>query len=101
MNAPGAVTITREDAGSRGRYVAQMAGSAQDAELTFSKTSPTLVIADHTFVPDSMRGGGVGTKLIERLVADARAGGYRIVPLCPYVKAQYQRHPDWADVMQG
>ncbi len=74
---------------------------AEEAELTFSKTSPTLVIADHTSVPDTMRGGGVGAKLAERLVADARAGGYRIIPLCPFVKAQYQRHPEWADVMQG
>ncbi|MFO1455426.1 MAG: GNAT family N-acetyltransferase [Steroidobacteraceae bacterium] len=101
MNEPRAVEIRREDQPTRGRYVARMAGVAEEAELTFSKTSPTLVIADHTFVPDTMRGGGVGVKLAERLVADARAGGYRIIPLCPFVKAQYARHPDWADVMQG
>jgi predicted GNAT family acetyltransferase len=95
------LTITREDAPTRGRYVARMEGVDEPAELTFSKTSPTLVIADHTAVPDSMRGGGVGARLAERLVADARAGGYRIIPLCPFVKAQSQRHPDWADVMQG
>ncbi|MFM9939030.1 MAG: GNAT family N-acetyltransferase [Hyphomicrobiaceae bacterium] len=34
------------------------------------------------------------------LVADARTEGFKIVPLCPYVKAQYLRHPEWADVMQ-
>ncbi len=101
MQAPKSVAIAREDAPTRGRYVATVAGVAEEAELTFSKTSPTLVIADHTFVPDSMRGSGVGAKLAERLVADARAGGYRIIPLCPFVKAQYQRHPEWADVMQG
>ena len=39
--------------------------------------------------------------LVERLVADARAEGFRIVPLCPFVKAQYQRNPDWSDVMDG
>lgn len=21
------------------------------------------------------------------------------MPLCPYVKAQYRKHPEWADVM--
>lgn len=101
MSEPGAVTITREDQPTRGRYVARMEGVAEAAELTFSKTTPTLVIADHTAVPETMRGGGVGAKLAARLVADARAGGYRIIPLCPFVKAQYQRHPEWADVMQG
>lgn len=97
----GQLTIDREDTPSRGRYVGRMPGHDDVAELTFSKTSPTLVIADHTAVPDSMRGTGVGRSLVERLVADARAGGYRIIPLCPFVKAQYLRHPEWDDVMQG
>lgn len=101
MNEPRQVEIRREDEPTRGRYVARMDGVAEEAELTFSKTSPTLVIADHTFVPDSMRGGGVGAKLAERLVADARARGYRIIALCPFVKVQFQRHPEWADVIQG
>lgn len=72
-----------------------------EAELTFSRSSPTLVIADHTFAPDSMRGMGVAHAHVERLVADARTEGFKIFPLCSYVKAQYQRHAEWADVMQG
>jgi predicted GNAT family acetyltransferase len=81
--------------------VVRIDGVEGEAELTFSKTTPTLVIADHTLVPDSMRGMGIGRLLVDRLIADARGGGYRIIPLCPFVKAQYARHPEWADVMQG
>jgi len=33
------------------------------------------------------------------VVGDARAKGFRIVPLCPFFKAQAQRPPDWADVV--
>ena len=33
------------------------------------------------------------------MIADARSHGFRIIPLCPYVRAQYRRHPEWADVM--
>lgn len=95
------VEITREDGPTKGRYVGRVAGREGEAELTFSKASPTLIIADHTSVPDSMRGTGMGKALAERLVADARAGGYRIIPLCPFVKSLYARNPDWADVMQG
>jgi predicted GNAT family acetyltransferase len=101
VSEPRPLEIRFEDAPTRGRYAARMDGVAEEAELTFSKTSPTLVIADHTFVPDTMRGGGVGAKLVQRLVADARAGGWRIMPICPFVKAQYQRHPEWSDVMQA
>ena len=92
--------ITREDTPTKGRYVARVAGREGEAELTFSKASATLVIADHTGVPDSLRGTGLGQALVERLVADARAGGYRIIPLCSFVRALYARHPAWADVMQ-
>jgi hypothetical protein len=68
-----------------------------EAELTYSIVSATLVIADHTGVPDAFRGTGAGLALVERLVADARAEGFKIVPLCPFVNAQRKRHPDWAD----
>ena len=91
--------ILREGGESRGRYVLRRDGA--EAELTYSVASPTLIIADHTGVPEAMRGTGAGRALVERLVADARAEGVKIVPLCPYVNAMRRRHPDWADVFQA
>lgn len=92
------INVTKEQGETKGRFVAVVDG--HEAELTYSRTSPTLIIADHTGVPEALKGQGVGRALVEALVADARAGGYRIVPLCPFVKAQYARHPEWSDVMQ-
>ena len=91
--------IEREQGESRGRYVLRTDGG--EAELTYSVASPTLIIADHTGVPDEMRGTGAGRALVERMVADARAEGVKIVPLCPFVNAQRRRHPDWADAFQA
>ena len=88
--------ITLERGPTKGRYVLRI--GADEAELTFSVANPALVIADHTGVPDTMRGTGAGRRLVERLVADARAEGFKLVPLCPFVKAQSLRHPEWADV---
>jgi len=88
--------IVREIEGSKGRYV--LRSDAGEAELTYSILSPTRIIADHTGVPDSMRGTGAGRQLVERLVEDARAEGVKITPLCPFVRAQAARHPDWRDV---
>ena len=93
--------VDRQDSATHGRYVVRIEGVEDEAELTFSKTTPTLVIADHTLVPDSMRGLGIGRLLVNRLISDARDGGYRIIPLCPFVKAQYARHPEWSDVMEA
>jgi hypothetical protein len=95
------ITITLEEAGSKGRYVAAVAGQADVGEMTFSRISPTRVIVDHTGVPDSLRGMGVGQALAAHVVQEARTKGFRIVPLCPFFKAQAQKHPDWADVVEG
>mgnify|MGYP006273861971 FL=1 len=45
-----------------------------------------------------MRGTGAGAALVERAVADARAEGVKITPLCPFAAAQFRRHPEWQDV---
>ena len=101
MNDKPEVQVTYEDQGSKGRYVARINGIDAEGELTFSKASAVLIIADHTFVPDAMRGTGAAGALVNRLIADARAHGQRIVPLCPFVRAQAQRHPEWSDVIQS
>ena len=95
------MTIAKETTPTKGRYAAHIEGVDGEAELTFSRTSPTLVIADHTFAPDSMRGMGAAKALVDRLIADARSEGFKINPLCPYVNGQFLRHPEWADVMQA
>jgi uncharacterized protein len=93
------IAITRETTLAKGRYVGLIEGVEGEAELTFVRTSPTRIDADHTFAPDTMRGTGIAKALVERLVADARAEGVRIVPTCTYVQAQFARHPDWSDVL--
>ena len=49
-------------------------------------------------MPDSFRGTGAGLALVEALVAAARADGFKVVPLCPFVNATRKKHPEWADV---
>lgn len=95
------IEIALEDGPSKGRYVARVEGYDEPGEMTFSHAGETRIIVDHTDVPDSLRGLGVGGALARRVVEDARAKGLRIVPLCPFFKAQAQRHPEWADVIQG
>jgi predicted GNAT family acetyltransferase len=88
--------VTREHGATKGRFVIRKGG--EEAELTYSVTTPTLIIADHTGVPDSFRGTGAGLALVEALVTAARTEGFKVVPLCPFVNATRKKHPDWADV---
>ncbi len=95
------LTITVTQTGSKGRYAVRPDPDGPEAELTYSRASEKLVIIDHTGVPDLYRGRQVGVALVRRAVADARAGGYKILPLCPFAAAQFRRHTDWADVLSG
>ena len=95
------MTITREEGATKGRYVARIDGIDAEAEVTYSRASPTLIIADHTEVPDVFRGQGVGRLLATRMVEDARKEGVKIFVLCPFVNAERQKHPEWAGVFQN
>jgi uncharacterized protein len=93
------ISIRKEQSGRSGRYVATVEGVEGEAELTFTQRGPSQISADHTGAPDSMRGTGVALALVEHMIADARTHAFKIIPLCPYVKAQYKKHPVWRDVM--
>lgn len=88
--------IIKEDHPTKGRFVTVVDG--HEAELTYSKMSDTRIIADHTGVPEALAGQGIGLALVMALIEDARANDIKIVPLCPFVKAQLARHPEWSDV---
>ncbi len=89
--------IAREDRDSGGRWVTTVDG--HEAEMTYSRVSPQLIIVDATHVPDALRGRSVGLALLRRAVADTRADGAKIIPLCPFAKAQLEKHPEWADII--
>ncbi|MGO4563737.1 GNAT family N-acetyltransferase [Rhizobium sp. 2YAF20] len=89
--------IRNEETGSGGRYIATLEG--HEAEMTYSRTSPKLIIIDHTGVPDALRGKGVGQALALHAVEEARRNGWKIFPLCPFFRAQAQRHGEWRDVV--
>ena len=91
--------IGEERGETKGRYVVSASGKP-DAELTYSIAGPNMIIIDHTGVPDAWRGTGLGKRLVERAVKDARERGVQIVPLCPFAKAQIDKHPDWQDVLR-
>ena len=92
------VTIRHEERGDRGRYVATVAGSDHTGHLDWVARGEGVRAATHTLVPPAIGGQGVAAKLVEALVADARAQSFRIDPRCSYVEALFRRHKDWADL---
>ncbi|KQT33052.1 acetyltransferase [Chryseobacterium sp. Leaf405] len=48
----------------------------------------------HTEVDEEYAGKGFAKILLEKLVSYARENDLKIVPLCPYVHAQFKRNPE-------
>ncbi|SMC40193.1 GNAT family N-acetyltransferase [Rhizobium sp. RU36D] len=92
------MTIKLEEGASGGRYVLSENGA--EAVMTYSRASAQLIIVDHTEVPDAMRGTGAGSRLAAHAINEARNGGWKIIPLCPFMKSQVDRHPEWRDVVK-
>ena len=86
------INITKKVRDARhGRYVAVVAGLEGEAELTFTRRSERVISADHTGVPDAMSGRGVAKALYDFMLDDARSAGFRIIPICPFVRKQFER----------
>ncbi|MFZ4519312.1 MAG: GNAT family N-acetyltransferase [Microthrixaceae bacterium] len=53
----------------------------------------------HTEVDPRLEGRGLGTVLIRTALDTARAEQAEVVPLCPFVAAFIERHPDYRDLV--
>ena len=71
-----------------------------EAELRYSLRGGRMVI-DHTGVPDAIGGRGIAGILVKAALDLARARGWRVVPACSYSAAYVQRHPEYADLIEG
>lgn len=91
-----AVSISKEDNGDNIRFIARIKNETAQGELTLKRISDTVWNANHTGVPATIGGKGVGTALVLAMVEDARQQGYQIVPRCPFIAKLFNRHPDWA-----
>ena len=88
--------LERYDGDHRGtRYLVKFREG--EAYIAITHREEGIITADHTVAPDSLKGTGAAFALVEYLVADARARDFTIIPYCPYVRAQYRKHPEWAD----
>jgi len=53
----------------------------------------------HTEVPEEMEGQGVGGRLIEGALADARARNLKVAPLCSFVRHYIDTHKETQDLL--
>lgn len=64
----------------------------QIAYLSYQTDGDTLIY-DHTIVPPSLGGQGVGTALVKYALDYAHTQGKKVIPACSFVAAYIQKHP--------
>lgn len=69
------------------------------AEMTWLKGGEDYIIIDHTMVSETLKGRGIGRKLLDRIVEYARENNLRILPLCPFVNAVFIKSEEIRDVL--
>lgn len=81
----------------KGAFVLDEAGERL-AEMAIGISGGNLTVY-HTEVSDKLKGQGVASKLLATMVDYARQHKLKVIALCPYVLAQFKRHPEqYADV---
>ncbi len=89
--------ITRHGDANAGEYRAHVPGSASVGRLTWVQHG-NVRAAEHTLVPPEIGGRGVAARLVDALIDDARAQGFKVRPDCSYIAAAFEKHPDWGDL---
>ncbi|RYZ28039.1 MAG: N-acetyltransferase [Chitinophagaceae bacterium] len=76
-------------------------GDKQLGEMVVSIMDDNLTVY-HTEVAPEAEGQGLAKKMLQAMVNYARAKELKVIPLCPYVHAQFKRHPDeYADLWEA
>lgn len=67
--------------------------------MTYTWAGDERFIIDHTEVGEDYNGKGVGKEMVLAAVDFARKEGKKVIALCPFAKATFQKNEDLQDVL--
>ncbi len=69
------------------------------AEMVYSRAGNDKIIIEHTEVSEKLAGKGIGKQMVAAAVEYARENDIRIMPLCPFAKAVFEKVETFRDVL--
>ena len=91
--------VTVRDHREESRFEVEVDGRL--AGFSAYELSDGVITFTHTEVDDAFEGQGVGSTLVREALDLVRAdGGLRVRPLCPFVRAWIEQHPDYQDLLR-
>lgn len=89
--------IQHKQTGSKGAFFIE-ADEDIIAELVYALSNNNMVI-EHTEVDPELQGKNIGYELVHHAVEYARTHHHKIVPVCRFAKAVFDKKPDFSDVL--
>ena len=91
-----AAQVTVRDNQEKHRFEVDLGDSVAVAVYTLMTGK---IMFTHTEVPQAHEGKGVASVLIRGALAATRERGLKVIPICPFVAAYIQRHPEEQDLL--
>ena len=80
-----------------GKYEISLDG--KPAGFAEYRLKDSRVIFTHTEVDSAFEGHGIGSTLVRYALDDVRERGLHAVPLCPFIAAYIEQHPEYQDLV--
>ncbi len=90
--------IKKEETGSKGAFAAYEENK-KIGEMSYSVAGTDKIIIDHTEVDPEQKGKSIGKILLKKVVEHARENNLKVIPLCPFAKAMFDKNVDIRDVL--
>ena len=78
-------------------FVARLDDGTQ-AGAAYYRRRAGVVIFTHTIVESEFEGRGIGSQLAKGALDAVREAGEKIQPLCPFIRAYVDKHPEYHDL---
>lgn len=73
----------------------------ENGHLVFAnyRTHDNRYVITHVEADPELRGTGAAARLMEAIIARARANNFKLVPRCSYAVTWFARHPEMSDLI--
>ena len=92
--------ITFKEREGKGYVIARKDGH-KIGLMTYRRDAEDLITILHTEVNPDTQEKGVAKKILNTVVDKAREDGFKIIPICPFAKAQFEKTPEIQDVLKN
>lgn len=72
----------------------ELAVDGGTAVLQYMERDGALYLT-HTEVPPELEGQGIGGRIVQHALEEAKSRGVKVAPRCPFVRSYIQRHPEY------